>query len=347
MARPFSSPTLADVGRSVGVSAATASMALRGDPRISATTRKRIHQAAKKLNYVPDPMLAALVARRDRDHQRHTFANIAALIDDRWLPDKSGWIDNLFEGMREACTRLGYNLDTINIQRELHPNPHPDRFLTGRGIRGILILPLHTQPLTITLQWDRYALVSIGTPLDQFQVHRTGSDTFAAMSLVCAKLKGLGYRRVGLANSYANERRTRFEWLGSLCKESIVDPSFVTVPPHLPELLTPENLEEWVLAQRPECIITNDFQVYLFLSQKGWKIPRDIGIASLSRNYPAMQHLSGISQHLDSTGQAAVEQLHNMLLRGETGFPAVPREIITTPHWHKGDSTRRIRRGKA
>ncbi|PAW79477.1 MAG: hypothetical protein B9S32_02760 [Verrucomicrobia bacterium Tous-C9LFEB] len=344
MARPFSSPTLADVGRSVGVSAATASMALRGDPRISASTRARVHQAAKKLHYVPDPMLAALVARRDRDHKRQTFANIAALLDDRWLPDKSGWIDALFGGMRETCTRLGYNLDVINIQRELHLSPHPDRFLTGRGVRGILILPLHTQPLQLKLQWDRYAIVSIGTPLDQIPSHRTGSDTFAAMSLVCAKLKSFGYRRVGLVNAISNERRTRFEWLGSLCKESIIDPTFVTVPPHMPEILTPENLEAWVTEHKPECIITNDFQVYDFLAKRGWKIPRDIGIASLSRNYPAMQHLSGISQHLDSTGQAAVEQLHNMLLRGETGFPAIPREIMTTPHWHQGNSTRRLRK---
>lgn len=336
-------PTLTDVGRAAGVSTATASMAMRGDPRISAATRLRVRQAARKLHYVPDPMLAALVARRDRNQQRHTFANISALVDNRWTKDDT-WIDSLLAGMRDAATRIGYSLDFINIQRDLHSNPHPDRFLSGRGIRGVIILPIRTQPLAIPLQWSRYATVAIGSPPDGMRPHRTGTDAFAAMTMVCAQLRQLGYRRVGLVNSFDAEQRNRYEWLGSLCKEAVINPAFTVVPPHLPTELIAKNLDDWARQYQPECLITNDGRCRPFLIECGWKIPRDIGIAVLSRNTPEYATFSGVAQHLDDTGEAAVEQLHNMLMRGETGLPEVPREILVTAHWNPGKTTRRLRR---
>lgn len=346
MARPFTSPTLIDVGRAVGVSAATASMALRGDPRISAATRTKIRQAARKLGYVPDPMLAALVARRDRSHQRQTFANIAGLIDDRWLPCTTKWLENLTNGMHRACSRLGYTLDLINIQKDLLTTPRPDRILTGRGVRGVIILPLYSQGLTIPLDWKRYSVLSIGTPVDKLPVHRVASDAFAAMSLACSKLRELGYLRIGLVNIFDNEQRMRFEWLGSYCKESVINLGFTTVPPFLPSSFTLDAFQHWLETHEPECIITNDYYAYRFLLELGWKIPRDIGIAALGRNNPDMEHLTGISQHLDASGETSVEHLHTMLLKGETGLPEIPREIMISPHWYNGDTTRRIRRQK-
>ena len=49
--------SLRDVARSVGVSHVTVSLALRGDPRVSAARRKEVEIAAKRLGYRPDPML--------------------------------------------------------------------------------------------------------------------------------------------------------------------------------------------------------------------------------------------------------------------------------------------------
>lgn len=56
--------TLADVARLAAVSTATASRALRGDPRISEPTRRLVQEAAERLGYVPDLTARALRRRR-------------------------------------------------------------------------------------------------------------------------------------------------------------------------------------------------------------------------------------------------------------------------------------------
>jgi LacI family transcriptional regulator len=58
--------TLADIAARAGVSRATASRALRDDPRISASTRASVRRIAARLEYVPNAAARALRARRTR-----------------------------------------------------------------------------------------------------------------------------------------------------------------------------------------------------------------------------------------------------------------------------------------
>ena len=58
--------TLADIAARAGVSRATASRALRDDPRISAPTRESVRRIAERLEYVPNAAARALRARRTR-----------------------------------------------------------------------------------------------------------------------------------------------------------------------------------------------------------------------------------------------------------------------------------------
>lgn len=62
MSRP--SLTLKDVARLAGVSAATVSLTLADDPRISARTKDAVRKAAEQLNYVPNSLGRGLRSRR-------------------------------------------------------------------------------------------------------------------------------------------------------------------------------------------------------------------------------------------------------------------------------------------
>ncbi|PAW78949.1 MAG: hypothetical protein B9S32_05260 [Verrucomicrobia bacterium Tous-C9LFEB] len=346
--RSDSAPTLRDVGRLAGVTATSASLALRNDPRISPATKARIVAAAKKLGYVPDPLLSALVARRGRQHAPHTLANMAALLDDGWLHHDGGWLEPLYQGMERACQQLGYHLDILNIQRDLLSLPKPDQLLYSRGVRGLVILPLYNAHLSLKLNWERYSFVSIGNPLENLVSHRTGTHLFASMTLACEKLRKLGYRRVGLVHPLRFERRISYEWHGSLCKETLTHPDFIVVPPHLPEEYDTAAFVEWVRQHQPECILTNSpIALREMLEQNGWKVPRDIGIVALSRNFDTMQHFSGVAQHLDLTAEGAVRHVHQLILKGETGMPKVPSDIRIAPDWYEGDTIRRLRRARA
>ena len=63
-----------DVARFAGVSQATVSRALRGDPRVSAATQDRVRRAAEALNYVP--------SEAGRSLSTHTTRRIGVLVSD-------------------------------------------------------------------------------------------------------------------------------------------------------------------------------------------------------------------------------------------------------------------------
>ena len=69
--------TIEDVAREAGVSISTVSYALSGKRAISATTRKRVQDAATKLNYLPHASARMLAANRS-----HIFAVTAPLHPD-------------------------------------------------------------------------------------------------------------------------------------------------------------------------------------------------------------------------------------------------------------------------
>jgi DNA-binding LacI/PurR family transcriptional regulator len=335
---PEKLPTLKDVGSAAGVTAATASMALRKDPRISSDTQKRVLQAAAKLRYRPDPALAALVSRR-KGGTRKTFSNMAVLVDDRWLRQGKVqlWMERFFEGMQRMGQHLGYQVDVFFYPRDIKPGINADRILHSRGIRGIALFPTPGDQRQLALDWEQYALVVIGHPALLKMPHRVGSDPFAAMNMICAKLKAGGYRRAGLAHAVSHERELRYEVLGAITKEKFLTGNRLKiVRPHLPEKFEKAGFLQWVRRERPEVVVTVDEQVLRWLPEGGFQVPEQIGVVFLNVNSVHHPHPSGTSFHSDATGENAVELLHALLLKGETGFPVWPKEVLVYPEWVEG-----------
>ncbi|MFA6962234.1 MAG: LacI family DNA-binding transcriptional regulator [Opitutaceae bacterium] len=341
--QPVRSPTQSDIAKVAGVTAATVSMALRNDPRITPSTQEKVRQAAKSLHYKPDPILSALVARRDLNRKHRAYANIAALLDDRWDPKiHSQWLNSFIAGMQASSARFGYNLDIIHLQRDLGSKRQPDRLLHSRGIRGVILMPLFNQELIAQLQWSRYSAVGLGHPPQSLPINRVGSDAFQAMHIACLRLRELGYRRIGLINHMIAEQRLRYEWLGAISKEHFLPDSGLTIlQPHLPTILEPDSLLDWVRKGKPDAVITNHGHIFHWLNAAGFSVPEKLGLVLLNRDFSEPVGAAGLSQHLDASGEAAVELLHTLLLRGETGFPSVPREVLIRPHWVDGFTLRK------
>lgn len=340
---PKRRPTLKDVGARAGLSASAASLALRSDPRIPAATQARVRRAARALGYRPDPMLAALVARRQNTTIRTTRANLAALVDDRW-PGWPGlaWMDAFVDGMKRTCQQLGYALDVLRISRDLGVPRVADRLLFSRGISGVVLLPLVDHNIALDFRWNQYAAIAIGNPPPTLPLSRVGSDAFKGMQITCERLHAMGYRRIGYANSLSAERRLRHEWVGALGKEFLLRRSELTiVPPFLPEEMSGAGFAAWLGAERPDVVIANDMRVHGWLGEQGRAVPKDVGFVMLNRDFTEMPGVAGIRQHLDIAGATAIEQLHTMLLRGETGFPEVPKEVLIQPRWVDGNTLRR------
>ncbi|PAW79471.1 MAG: hypothetical protein B9S32_02725 [Verrucomicrobia bacterium Tous-C9LFEB] len=337
-------PTLADVGRLAGFTAATVSMALHNDPRISARTKERVLKAAEKLHYRPDPMLSALSSRRKPESKRRVLANIAAIVDDRWMKVSKEWVNDLLEIMKVTSYQLGYDLDVLYVDRDLAASTQPDRLLRGRGIRGMIIFPLYDGELHIDLDWEQYSVIALGIHAIKHNFNRVGSNAFMAMNITCQHLYELGYRKVGLAHVLDQEKRTRYEWIGSLAKEQYRrPPRFKLVKPYLPDDFIESKFVDWVKKEKPECVITSDVRAVSFLRNAGYRVPEEIGLSLLTPSYETPEITAGVGQHHSQIGATAIEQLHGMLMRGECGIPKMSKETLIHPLWINGPTVRQVR----
>ncbi|EIP97379.1 transcriptional regulator [Opitutaceae bacterium TAV1] len=326
-----------DIAQRAGVTKGTVSLALRGDIRISTGTRERIEKIAEELGYRPDPMLAALSARRG---QQRAVSNLGVLVDDRWGPmaKRPKWLRNCLEGLQSAAQHLGYATCEFRLAADLAGHANPDRVLAGRGIRGVILCPFcGERPALPGVDWSLYSVVTIGNLLPEMGWHRVGTDAFAAMSLVCKKLRERGVTRIGLAQYLDTECRLRYEWLGSLLKEWHLGVDFFkTVPP----LLYPEpdasSFLAWLRQEKPEVVVSNNEQILDWLEAAGVSVPKKVGIVLLNRDSSKRANITGISQHLDEVGGTAVELIHGLTLRGQRGVPRVRREMLIMPHWEEG-----------
>jgi DNA-binding LacI/PurR family transcriptional regulator len=107
---------LADVARMAGTSEATASRALKDDPRIGEATRAAVHAAALKLGYVPNAAARSLRARRTHI--------LGLLVDDLADPVHG----KVAAGFEEAAAGQGY---AVFIMTGLHDIEREQRALTA------------------------------------------------------------------------------------------------------------------------------------------------------------------------------------------------------------------------
>jgi len=239
--------------------------------------------------------------------------------------------------MKRMGHQYGYQVEVLFYPRDIQPGVNADRILHSRGIRGIALFPTPEDQEELTLDWEQYALVVIGHPALPRMPHRVGSDPFAAMNMVCAKLKASGYRRAGLAHAVSQERELRYEFLGAISKERYLSGNLLKiVRPHLPEKFEKPAFLQWVRREQPEVVVTVDEQVLPWLREDGYQVPGQIGVVFLNINSVHLPDPSGTSFHSDATGENAVELLHSLLLKGETGFPVWPKEVLVYPEWVEG-----------
>src|SRR5690606_28109495 len=132
--------TQKDIAEALGVGRSTVSMALRDDPRISPALRERVRKAAKRLDYVPDPALAALAAYRETHAPRPVSGNRLAFLYDRsWGPREPDRKFPLIQGVHDRAAELGYQLEmhaTRFTESELRSTL---RICKARGIEGLVL----------------------------------------------------------------------------------------------------------------------------------------------------------------------------------------------------------------
>ena len=99
--------SLKDLARECGVSVATVSKALNGQSDISAATRDRVREAARRMGYVPN--MAARAMKTNRTY------NLGVLfVDERQSGLAHEYFSAVLDSFKVQVEKLGYDITFVN-----------------------------------------------------------------------------------------------------------------------------------------------------------------------------------------------------------------------------------------
>ena len=121
--------TLKDIAREVGLSPTAVSLVLNDRPcKISAESRARIKEVARKKRYIPNQIARSLVTQHSQ-----TLGLIVPNIESRFF-------SSLARALEVACRKRGYLLLITNSDDSSHNDADLVRLLVNRGVDGLFIV---------------------------------------------------------------------------------------------------------------------------------------------------------------------------------------------------------------
>jgi LacI family transcriptional regulator len=200
-----------DVARVAGVSVATASLALNGQPGVAETTRRRIVTAAERLGYHANPQAQAL--RRGRTT---TYGFVVRNFANPFFLEVLG-------GAQQVAAESGATLLVLDSRYSLEREQRHMRDMAAARLAGLAIAPVGTGEsirLWRELRPDAPVVALNGTADGVPGVRRVCPDHAAAVELPVRRLAELGHTHVGFLSAPPHlmadaERLTHFQRLAA------------------------------------------------------------------------------------------------------------------------------------
>ncbi|MEX0324931.1 MAG: LacI family DNA-binding transcriptional regulator [Puniceicoccaceae bacterium] len=207
---------LTTVAEEAGVSKSTASLALKGSPKIREETRKRVEKAAEKLNYRAHPYVGAHMAsvrsgriRNIQEAVAYVWSGLSMTRNWDMMKGLPWGPTRTFEASREAALTKGYRIFPMAFFEYGHNTRRLGQVLYNRGVRGILLDVPAFHSSIFGMDLSKFACVAFRdqNPID---MHVVGHDVFRSILIAYARLWKLGYRRIGYYTSDAQSTSTLF-----------------------------------------------------------------------------------------------------------------------------------------
>lgn len=332
--------TLRQVAANAGVSLATASRALSGDPRCRAKTRERVKAVATRLVYVPDPGVAAL-ARRRAGGVGNKYP-LAWLWERRNAP--AGEAKRLLESVRAEAEARGYTLELARLP-ELGGAKAAARVLTARGVVGCFVPSLDRTETVEEFGWERFSVVSFLQENFALPFDTVRPDMFYLMFHAWERARAAGGRRIGAVIPSSVIAREN-ELLLSACAyhQSGGVKAGAKVPPLI---LKPDasgktkhytaETAAWFARYRPDFVIGKTEGAYWSLVESGWRSPQDFQCLTLRRT-DARDLVAGFDWELPVLAEAMMSRMHALVSMGVRGRRETPGTWVTEGRWRRGES---------
>ncbi len=209
------SPSIRSLAAGLNLSRATVSEALRGSPRVKEETRRRVGAEAERLGYRLDPVASELMAQMRRSVS-NAFRGVIALVvpdDARVSPSARSRRAVLRRAAEARATELGFKLDPVAVGPAGWARL--PAVLHARGVVGALVLPsadCRPEHRARLAEADFHAVYADAPEEGAEHVDAVAPDHRQALSLACARLAELGFRRPGLALPGGADAASGFPW---------------------------------------------------------------------------------------------------------------------------------------
>jgi LacI family gluconate utilization system Gnt-I transcriptional repressor len=335
--KPKQGSTLQDVAQKAGVSAITASRALRTPERVAADTLARVRAAVASLGYVPNPAAQALASTRSR-----VIGVVIPSVTNSVFAD-------LLRGVMDATDDGPLQPQIANTRYVSRREEDILRLFAAQRPAGMIVAGIDQSPEA------REILEGMGCPV--VQVLETGPDPIDMM-IGCSQVEsaraavrhlvGQGYRRIGFLGARMDPRSQRR--LAGFRQEieaaGLPGPERVLTVPHASSVTLGRRLMADFLALHPDsdAVFCNNDDIALGALfeciRRGIRVPAQMGIAGfndLDMAAGAEPGLTSVRTHRHRMGHEAVRMIE-AALRGERPEQPV-RDIGFTLEVR--DSTRR------
>lgn len=191
----------------------TASLALRGSPRVDPETLERVKAAAARLGYRPDIRVGSLMARIRAGKEPHAreplaFVWVGATREDR-RRDRFSVMS--FQGASRRAEQLGCSLEEFFLHEEGMTAARLGDILVARGITGVIFSAPHRIRGAVRVDWDwrRFAAVRLGSAEFYPHLHRVETNHYGNMWSAMDRLREAGCLRPAGVLFEIHHRRLR------------------------------------------------------------------------------------------------------------------------------------------
>lgn len=330
------------------MSVSTASRCLSGAAHVARATHRRVMAAADKAGYHHNALVGQVMSATRRGVALNHLGTVAFVTPvaspQEWRSTptlRSNW-----EAATERAKSFGFKITEFTLDSTGMTGRRLGEILNARGISGVLLAAFPTDPHEVSLPWDDFAVVQVGHRIASPRLDCVVSDHTEGVVMAARAIAARGHGRIGLAIEKYQDEITGGRWLLGYAGLKASVPDLETAPPLLPARMTRDVFLRWIDKQEIDCVLTlSTFRnepnhMESWLAEAGRAMPGDVGLASLDVT-SVHADWSGVQQHADEIGRAAVDMLFSKLHAGERGIPLLPRTVQVHGHWHEGRTVKR------
>lgn len=188
--------TLQDIGRRLGVSATTISLALRDHPRISPATKLRVRDLIAELDYVPDQVARALVSGKSQ---------LVGVI----VPNSTDqYYAEVIKGIEDAARAANHHILLSNGSYDLEGYAQRVKEMMNLRVSGIVAAPPFTSDrprlprFWQDLLHSNVSFVLVNRHLKPAIFHQVSADYDSGVRMAVEALASMGHRRVAYISGH-------------------------------------------------------------------------------------------------------------------------------------------------